>query len=79
MEARQIIKRRRFKQTSSLKERLLQAADDAGKQAAALSPGQERHRLLQDARVARVTAELDNWLSSPGSQPPKRPLVRVRS
>ena len=67
---RPFTRRRRFKQTVSLKERLLAASRDALERAQALPPGIERDALLRLARRTKVTADFDDWLSSPGLQPP---------
>jgi len=66
---RLVVRRRRFKQVLTLKERLLRSADESGKRAAAMPPGPDRRKLLKWARIAKTTAELDGWLSS--STPPK--------
>jgi hypothetical protein len=65
------VRRRRFKQVLSLKERLLEIAREAKERAATLPPGAERQELLAKARETKLTAELEDWLSSPGLQPPK--------
>jgi hypothetical protein len=66
-----VIRRRRIKQILSLKERLLASALKARERAAALRNGPERQKLLRQARIARIAAELDEWLSSPGLRPPR--------
>ena len=71
MEQRPVIKRRRIKQVLTLKERLLQSADEASERAALLPPGLERHKLLRWARVTRTTAGLDDWLTPHGLRPPR--------
>ena len=63
--------RRRFKQTSSLKDRLLSFAREVSDKAAELRPGPERDALLRKARQADVAANIDEWANSPGLQPPK--------
>ena len=65
------VRRRRFKQVLPLKERLLMTAREAKERAATLPPGPERQALLKRAREAKLTAEFEDWLSSPGLQPPK--------
>lgn len=63
--------RRRFKQAKSLKERLIAFAEEArGK--AKLVVGAERDELLKKARRADTAAHIDDWVNSPGLQPPKR-------
>ena len=68
-----IIKRRRFKQTKSLKDRLLQQAQSLRNEAKNLPFGKIRERTLRRARQAIVAAHLDDWLRSPGLRPPKKP------
>jgi hypothetical protein len=34
-------------------------------------PGKEREELLRKARQAETASRIDEWLSSPGLQPPK--------
>jgi hypothetical protein len=63
--------RRRFKQTLSLKERLLIASRQARDRADMLPPGTERQVLLRLARQTKITADLEAWLSSPGLRLPK--------
>ena len=62
-------KRRRFKQTSSLKERLASFAKDVREQAAQLNPGPEKDDLLRRAKQADNAADLDELVSSPRSSP----------
>ncbi|UPK06268.1 hypothetical protein [Bradyrhizobium sp. 170] len=64
--------RRRFKQTSSLKERLAERANEIRAQAEALPPGSiEREQLELQARQADTVRHINEWLMSPGLQPPK--------
>lgn len=63
--------RRRFKQDTSLKNRLLSFADEMRTKAFALPPGAERNDLLRKARQAETASHLDDWVNSPGLQPPK--------
>jgi hypothetical protein len=67
---RPFARRRRFKQTVSLKDRLLAVSREALERAQALPPGKERDALLKLARRTKITAEFDDWLASPGLQPP---------
>jgi hypothetical protein len=62
--------RRRFKQTTSLKDRLLSFSREMHDKAAELRPGPERDELLKRARRADTAAHIDEWASSPGLQPP---------
>jgi hypothetical protein len=59
-----IKRRRRFKQTVPLKDRLMTFADDLRKEASILPPGQGRNDILKRARLADTA--LGGWLHSPG-------------
>jgi hypothetical protein len=63
--------RRRFKQITSLKERLIQEAESLRRLAQQMPPGVRRDELLRKARQAETAAKVDDWLASPGLQPPK--------
>jgi len=64
-------KRNRHKNASSTSERLLESAVQARAEAATLPPGPAQRELLLRAREAETTAHLNDWLTSPGLQPPK--------
>jgi len=64
-------RRRRFKQTISLKERLASFAKEAREKASELRPGPEQDALLKKARQADTASRVDEWANSPGLQPPK--------
>jgi hypothetical protein len=66
-----IVKRNRRKNVKSTSERLLEAAVEARRQAALLPPGLEQRDLLRKAREAETAAHMNEWLTSPGLQPPK--------
>lgn len=66
-----MIKRRRFKQTSSLKDRLAAFAKVARERALNLPAGTLRDDMLRKARQADTAAHLDEWVNSPGLQPPQ--------
>ncbi|WP_298260625.1 hypothetical protein [Bradyrhizobium sp.] len=63
--------RRRFKYTAPLKDRLTMWANDVRAQAAKLKPGPEQDTMLKRARQAETAAHIDDWVNSPGLQPPK--------
>jgi hypothetical protein len=63
--------RRRFTQISSLSDRLIQQAQNLRQQADGMPAGVRRDELLKKARQAETTANVDEWLSSPGLQPPR--------
>lgn len=62
--------RRRCKQTTSFKDRLIAFAEEARERAKTVA-GMERDELLKKARQADTAARLDDWVNSPGLQPPK--------
>jgi hypothetical protein len=64
-------KRRRFRQTQSLKDRLTAWANGVREDAGKLPPGPERDALLKKASQADTALHMDDWANSPGLQPPK--------
>ena len=64
-------RRRRFKQETSLQDRIVEWARDVRAQAAQLPPGPKRDELLKKVRQAETAMHLDDWANSPGLQPPK--------
>jgi len=62
--------RRRFKQTQSLKQRLVEQVKHLREEAKLKRPGVEREELLRKARQTETAAHIDEWLSSPGLKPP---------
>jgi hypothetical protein len=64
-------KRRRFKQSSSLRERLFSFAKEMREKASELPPGPEQDDVLRRARQADTACHLDEWINSAGLQPPK--------
>jgi hypothetical protein len=63
--------RRRFKQTETLEFRLTAEAANLRRQAEGLPPGIRREELLRKASQAETASQVNEWLSPPGSQPPK--------
>jgi len=59
---------RRGKDATPFEERLAEVAQ----RAEALPPGIERDELMRKVRQAETTARLNEWLTSPGLQPPKK-------
>jgi hypothetical protein len=57
--------------TTSLKDYFIQDAENLRRQAEQTPPGVRRDELLRKARQAETAARVDDWLSSPGLQPPK--------
>ena len=66
-----MIKRRRFKQTLSLRDRLAYFSKAAREKASLLPPGAEKEELLRKARQADMTAHIAQLVTSPGLQAPK--------
>ena len=64
-------RRRRFKQETSLEERLAKHAQESRERAGRLPPGKGREIFLKRARQADAAARINNWISSPGLQPPE--------
>jgi hypothetical protein len=60
-------KRRRIKQSTSLKDRLATFAKEAREKAMELPAGREREVLLRKARQTDTAAHMDDWANSPGS------------
>jgi len=61
--------RRRFKQQTSLQDRIVEWAIGVREQADAMSPGPERDELLKKLRQAETAMHFEDWANSPGSQP----------
>ena len=64
-------KRRRFRQTISLVERLAEEARNLREQANLLPPGPHREDLLRKARQDEAASHMSEWLNSAGLQPPR--------
>ena len=64
-------KRRRFKQTDLLEERLTHEANRLREQAERMKPGPKREAILRQIQQAEIGAHMSEWLRSPGLQPPK--------
>jgi hypothetical protein len=64
-------KRRRFKQTLSLEDRLTEEARRLRDEAELLPHGPVRDAALRRARQAETGSHMTEWLRSPGLQPPK--------
>ena len=65
------MQRRRFKHILTFPERLNQEAERLRTEARKLPPGIERQELLRKARQAETASHIDEWLRSPGLQPPR--------
>jgi hypothetical protein len=64
-------KRRRVKQTETFRDRLASFAKEAREKASQLKPGTAQRELLAKARQADIASHMEEWLDSPGLQPPK--------
>jgi hypothetical protein len=58
------------KRFGSFEDRLAEEMQRLSEQAQTVPAGQERDALLKKVRQAKVAAEISQWLSSPGLQPP---------
>jgi hypothetical protein len=64
------MQQRRSKQATPLEARLAQQARRLREQALTMPPGLEREELLRKARQTETAARMNEWLTSPGLQPP---------
>ena len=64
------MQRRHFTNVLSFPHRLTQEAERLRAEAEKLPHGIERHELERKARQAETAAHIDEWLRSPGLQPP---------
>jgi hypothetical protein len=64
-------RRNRAKQTRPLEERMAEQAAKLKAKASQLPAGAERDDLLRRARIAETGVHLNDWLTSPGLQPPE--------
>ncbi|MCK1598453.1 hypothetical protein IVB01_27425 [Bradyrhizobium sp. 164] len=63
-------RRNRRKQTLTLKERLLESAEQARTLARQMAPCRERESMIRKAHLAETTAALEEWIRSPGLRSP---------
>jgi hypothetical protein len=66
-----LMQRRRFNNILTLPEDCGEEAQKLREEAEKLPRGKEREALLRRARQADTAAHVNEWLSSPGLQPPK--------
>ncbi|MDN4987145.1 hypothetical protein QY049_28695 [Bradyrhizobium sp. WYCCWR 13022] len=64
-------KRRRFKQTKSLEERLAEEAQRLREEAKLLPHGTLREQIIRKARQCETGSHMSDWLRSPGLKPPE--------
>lgn len=62
-------RRRRFKQSYSLEERLVEEAKRLREEAKLLPPGAIREEVLRRAGQCETGAQVSDWLRSPGQSP----------
>ncbi|MBR1174361.1 hypothetical protein JQ617_10390 [Bradyrhizobium sp. KB893862 SZCCT0404] len=65
-----MLRRRRFRQTRTLNERLEDEAKRLRAEARGLPPGRRREMLLRRARQDEMAMQIDAWLHSPGLRAP---------
>jgi hypothetical protein len=65
-----MIKRRRFKQAFTLKDRLSQEVEQLRDQAKNMKPGVALDQILHRIRQNQTASEMNDWLGSPGQQAP---------
>jgi hypothetical protein len=65
-----IKRRRRFKQTTTLAQRLTAEAGRLREQAKDVPAGAEQAQLWRKVRQAETALSIDAWLASPGNLPP---------
>ena len=65
-----MLKRRRFKQTKTLDQRLADEVARLRDQARVLPPGHGREMLLRKARQDEAAIQIEAWLRSPGLRAP---------
>jgi hypothetical protein len=68
---RSAVMKSRFDQTPPSDEHLEEQAMRLRKEAQGTPLGVEREKLIRQARKAEAAARIQEWLSSPGLQPPK--------
>ena len=73
-----MLKRRRFKQTLNLSERLMEDVELLKAQLAKLAPGPERDQVVRRIRQNETASHIDEWLRSPGLQPPTGLSISVK-
>jgi hypothetical protein len=71
VEERSMSHRRRFKQTTPLKERLSAFITAMQERAEIAPPGPERDEMLKKVQAAQTAVEIDGWTNSHDLQPPR--------
>jgi len=70
--------RRRFKQTTTLAQRLAEQAGRLRDRAKQLPPGTEQTALWRKVRQAETALRIDEWLSSPHTEAASEPMAMLR-
>jgi hypothetical protein len=65
-----ILRRRRLKQTASFQQRLAEEAKRYREEADKHPPGPQKELYLRRARQCETAGHINDWLTSPGLQPP---------
>ena len=65
------MQRRSLKENAPLHQRLTEQAERLRKEAQGTPPGVMRDQLTRQARQAETASHMQEWLSSPGLQPPR--------
>jgi hypothetical protein len=68
-----IVKRHRVKHEKTFQERLAKEAVRFKELAQQTPPGMQQELYLRRARQAETAAHINDWLRSPGLQPPRQP------
>jgi hypothetical protein len=63
--------RHRFTKTETLEQRLAEYSKSLHEQAKLLPPGAVRDATIRKARQAQIGSQINDWLRSPGLQPPR--------
>jgi hypothetical protein len=71
-------RRRRFKQTTTLAQRLMEQAGRLRERARQLPPGTEQTTLWRKVRQAETALRIEEWLSSPHVAAPRDAMTLMR-
>lgn len=66
-----VMKRRRFKQITSLNDRIAEWAEGVRRQIREMPPGSARDELIKKLRQAETAMHLEDWANSSGLQSPR--------
>jgi hypothetical protein len=74
-----MLKRRHFKQQTTLEDRLAAWAAKVREQAETMKPGPQKKALLQKASQAETALQVNDWINSPGLAPPLQAIAAGRA